>query len=485
MQFIIRLFPEITIKSVPVRKRWSKKLVDNLRIQVRRIHESSTVVLDWDRIVLTLKDADESAEVRTAEMLKCTPGIAHYSRVSAFPYESMQDIYEIAYEYWKDRLKGKTFCVRVKRSGKQEFTSIDVERYVGGGLNQHTEAAGVKLKGPDETVMLEVKDQTCYIVEERAQGLGGFPMGTQEDVLSLVSGGFDSTIASYMLMRRGMKTHFCFFNLGGREHELSVKEVAFYLWNKYGSSHRVKFISVPFEEVVAEILEKIGPANMGVVLKRMMLRAAEKVADRGGLDALVTGEAISQVSSQTLPNLCAIDQITNKLVLRPLITMDKPEIISLARKIGTEEFSANIPEYCGVISVRPSSHVNMKKLEHEEERFDMAILERAIERSRAQPIDEVMLDVAAGVTPAESLAQLEEGQVVIDIRHPTEIEMKPLDVGANSLLTIPFYSLNTVFVDLDKETRYLLYCDKGVMSQLHAAHLRDAGNENVAVYRPS
>src|SRR5690606_25517251 len=174
----------------------------------------------------------------------------------------------------------------------------------------------------DITLTMEIKDQTVYLVEKRYAGLGGFPVGTQEDVLSLVSGGFDSTVASFLAIKRGLKTHYCFFNLGGAEHETAVKEVAWYLWNRFAATHRVKFITVPFEAVVAEILEKVSPSNMGVVLKRMMLRAAERIAKRGRIDALVTGEAVAQVSSQTLPNLAVIDEVCSKLVLRPLITMD-------------------------------------------------------------------------------------------------------------------------------------------------------------------
>lgn len=483
MIFIIRLFPEITIKSTPVRKRWSKKLVDNLRILARRIDETATVVLDWDRIVLRTKGGDQY-EAPLVEMLASTPGIAHYSRVHAYEFETMHDIYEHTLKHWQDRLTNKTFCVRAKRSGKHDFNSNELERYVGGGLNQHTDSAGVKLKNPDETVLIEVKDQHCYIVEHRCQGLGGFPLGTQDDVLSLVSGGYDSTVASYLMMRRGIKTHYCFFNLGGREHELAVKELAFLLWNKFGASHRVKFVSVPFEEVVAEILANISPSNMGVVLKRMMLRAAEQIMERGAYSALVTGEAISQVSSQTLSNLNAIDRVTEKLVLRPLITMDKPEIISLAREIGTAEFSAAIPEYCGVISVKPSASVNYEKLQKEEALFDLALIDKAVQQSKAKLIDEVMDDIAEGVVEPELVSEVEPNDLIVDIRHPNETDIKPLLVEGREVISMPFYSLNSRIAEFEKQKRYWLYCDRGVISKLHAAHLIEQGLTNVGVYRP-
>ena len=126
--------------------------------------------------------------------------------------------------------------------------------------------------------------------------------------------------------------------------------MAHYLWNRFGSSHRVRFVAINFEPVVGEILEKVDDGQMGVVLKRMMVRAASKVAERYGVQALVTGEALGQVSSQTLTNLRLIDNVSDTLILRPLISHDKEHIIDLARKIGTEDFARTMPEYCGVIS---------------------------------------------------------------------------------------------------------------------------------------
>ena len=224
-------------------------------------------------------------------------------------------------------------------------------------------------------------------------------------MISLVSGGFDSTVASYLTIKRGIRTHYLFFNLGGRQHELGVKEVAFYLWEKYGASHRVKFITVPFDEVVAEILERIDDSYMGVTLKRMMLRAGSVIATELDVDALVTGEAIAQVSSQTLKNLSVIDSVTDTLVLRPLITSDKTDIIRTAREIGTEEFAANMPEYCGVISVKPTTRAKMEKVQHEETRFDFTVLDRAIGNRVMQNIDEVMEDLGEDAPAVEEFAE--------------------------------------------------------------------------------
>lgn len=378
----------------------------------------------------------------------------------------------------------KTFCVRVKRRGKHEFTSIEVERYVGGGLNQHIESAKVKLSHPQVTVHLEIEDDRLLLIKGRYEGLGGYPIGTQEDVLSLISGGFDSGVSSYMLMRRGCRVHYCFFNLGGSAHEIGVKQVAHYLWNRFGSSHRVRFVAIDFAPVVGEILEKVDDGQMGVILKRMMMRAASKVAERYGVQALVTGEALGQVSSQTLTNLRLIDGVTDTLILRPLISHDKEHIIDMAREIGTEDFAKTMPEFCGVISKSPTVKAVKSKIEAEEENFDFDILERVVAEAQNMDIREIAEQTSEQVIEVETVEALTGDEVVLDIRSNDEQEDKPLKIEGLEVKSLPFYKLATQFGDLDQSRSYVLYCDRGVMSRLQALYLKEQGYNNVKVYRP-
>lgn len=484
MHFILKLFPEITLKSTPVRNRMTRQLVDNLRLLIKRQFGAGKVVQGWDQLEIMLP-GDDSNDIRLATaLLACTPGIANFALVRSFPLVDMHGIFEQTQSLWGPSLIGKRFCVRVKRQGQHTFSSTDVERYVGGGLNQHNATAGVDLKTPEIVIRIEVKDEQVFILENKHQGLGGFPIGTQEDVLSLVSGGFDSTVASFQCIRRGLRTHYCFFNLGGKAHELGVKEIAYYLWQRYGSTHRVKFLTVPFGDVVNEILQKVDPSCMGVVLKRKMIQAANAIASHAGLTALVTGEAIGQVSSQTLTNLRIIDQASEHLVLRPLALMDKGSIIDIAREIGAEHFAANIPEYCGVISVKPSAHLKAAKVLAQEQLMDDAILQKALADTQVQDIDKVMVDVAAGSIFIERVHTPGALDTIIDIRHPDEQEHKPRDFAATPSLIIPFYQLSQKVQGLDPSRRYLLYCDRGVMSELQAQSLAQAGLRNVGVYRP-
>lgn len=309
-------------------------------------------------------------------------------------------------------------------------------------------------------------------------------MATQEDVLSLISGGFDSGVSSYQFIKRGSRTHYCFFNLGGDQHEIGVKQVAYHLWQKYGESHKVKFISVPFDPVVTEILERIDNGQMGVILKRCMMRAASRVAERMGIQALVTGEAMGQVSSQTLTNLNVIDRCTDTVILRPLIVMDKQDIVNISRQIGTEDFAKSIPEYCGVISQKPTVKAVLSKIEAEEQKFSEDLIERVVAAAEIMDIRDIATQMDTKVASAETVEDLAAGEVVIDVRAPEEEEQSPLELEGIEVKAIPFFKLATQFADLDKSKTYLLYCDRGVMSKLQALYLQEQGYDNVKVYRP-
>ncbi|WP_338491522.1 tRNA uracil 4-sulfurtransferase ThiI [Erwinia aphidicola] len=482
MKFIIKLFPEITIKSQSVRLRFIKILTGNIRNVLKPFDETLAVVRHWDNIEVRAKDESQRAAI-IAELTRI-PGIHHVLAVEDRPYTDVHNIFEQVLEMNRERIEGKTFCVRVKRRGKHEFSSQDVEHYVGGGLNQHVASAQVQLNRPEVTVNLEIEDDKLVLVTARYEGIGGYPIGTQEDVLSLISGGFDSGVSSYMLMRRGCRVHYCFFNLGGAAHEIGVRQVAHYLWKRYGSSHRVRFVAIDFEPVVGEILEKVDDGQMGVVLKRMMVRAASQIAERYGVQALVTGEALGQVSSQTLTNLRLIDNASDTLILRPLISHDKEHIIKIAREIGTEDFARTMPEYCGVISKSPTVKAVKAKIEAEEQNFDFSILDRMVEQATNVDIREIAEKTEEEVVEVETVASFAENDVVLDIRSNDEQEARPLSVDGVEVKSLPFYKLGTQFGDLDQSKTWLLYCERGVMSRLQALYLHEQGFKNVKVYRP-
>ncbi len=482
MKFVVKFFPEMTIKSRPVRKRFVAQLHENLRLVLREIDPDIQIQRGWDKIQIVTELAQEQELARMVEAMRNTSGISYILKAVDYPLPELEQIVEKVLPLFEERLAGKSFAVRCKRTGDHDFSSVDVERQVGGALMARTEAAKVQLKNPEVPVELEISKKTLFVITERHRGLGGYPVGSVDAVISLISGGFDSPVASYLTMKRGMRTHFLFFNLGGRDHEVGVKEVALYLWQKYGCHQRVLFISVPFEEVVAELLTRVQDSQMGVILKRMMLRVGDRIADDLEVDALVTGEAVAQVSSQTVRNLRVIDEVSQRLVMRPLIAADKGDIVRMANEIGTGEFAANMPEYCGIISVNPTTRARPERVAAEEESFDMSILDRAVAGATRTRIDRLAEEDLAR-SDVEVLSVPLADAVIIDIRHPDEEELAPLKVHI-PVEKIPFYELHSKAEELDPATTYMLYCGKGVMSRLHASHLADSGRLQVKVYAP-
>ena len=478
-KFIIKFFPEIMVKGPAAKKQMVGQLFNNLQKLLERISKDINVrkFLDKIEVVTPIENVTE-----TRLVLLQTPGIEQV--LEALQFDQINTLDEIKVkvnEMMSHTIQNKRFVVRAKRSGTHSFKSTNIEQTVGGYMLARNPGSIVDLHNPEVTIKIEMLNNQLNIITDKHVGLAGFPIGTQGDILSLMSGGFDSTVASYLTMKRGLKTHFVFFNLGGTAHEIGVKQVALYLWNKFGSSHRVSFITIPFEDVVTEIFRSTSESYMGVTLKRLMLLASEKVANEMEIDALLTGESVAQVSSQTLRNLALIDQVTNKLILRPLATMNKPEIMNIANDIGTKRFAENMPEYCGVISKNPIIHGSYKRMEEVSKKFNYEVLDQAVENSTRIFVDEIIDDVNNSIGQVEVVSDLSSGEyVVIDIRQDEET----IETSCETL-KIPFYKLKNEFKKLPQDKEYLLYCDKGIMSQLHAQYLNDAENyTNIRVYRP-
>ncbi|MBD3895110.1 tRNA 4-thiouridine(8) synthase ThiI [Halomonas sp. ML-15] len=487
MRYRIKLFGEITIKSRSVRKEMVRCLRTNIRNCLRHIDPRVRVADHWDALeIRPSRGLDGSARAAFEASLTRIPGIHDIQVVEAHPFTDFATTAEQLVALWRDALPGRRFRVSVKRRGRHDFSSEDLERYLGRALLDAAPTAGVDLRHPEIDVGLELKDQRLLLVSRRLPGLGGYPLGTQGQALALISGGYDSPVAAWRLLRRGLKTHFLFFNLGGPAHERGVREVTHHLWQRYSASHRVNFISVPFGGVVDEIQRNVPAGLAGVVLKRMMLRAANRVAARARLPALITGDALAQVSSQSLTNLGLIDAVSERPILRPLIASDKQDIIADARCIGTAAFAERLPEYCGVISQRPHVRPSPAQLEDAEASFDDAVLETAIAAASMTRSDRllestpVLAEIDEVASPEALLATPDV--TVIDIRHPHERDAAPLTLPEGEPLAIPFFELAQRAPSLPRR-RYLLYCDQGVMSRMQALHLADQGFDHFGVYR--
>lgn len=350
----------------------------------------------------------------------------------------------------------------------------------------------VNLTKPEIVFYLEIKGNRLFIVVRRYEGLGGLPIGTQQASLSLISGGFDSAVSSYMLIRRGCIVHYCFFDLVKIDTVgiNNICKIIYFLWTKFSYSHNVKLIFVDFSVLIREMYNKIrNDKYTGIILKRFMMRAASLLADRLKIKSLITGESLGQVSTQTLDNLILINNsvFSDHVVFRPLIAYDKESIIALARKIGTEELSKCIPEYCGIVSEKTSIKVNKKSLELEEKNsfsYLNDLLEESICRATIINTYDIPKFVKQKVIfKVEVQTKLNPQDIVLDIRTEYERNKNPIKVPLNiKVEKIPFYNLIDQFPKLDTNKVYLLYCDKGIMSRLQAIYLYQQGFRNIKIY---
>ncbi|MFN2360483.1 MAG: tRNA uracil 4-sulfurtransferase ThiI [Marinobacter sp.] len=483
MKLLIRPAPEVAIKSKPVRRQQMRHLRQNIRKLLTRIDSDIHVEGSWDRVDVDVPDG-RGLEGPAIGELKRIPGISTIQEIGVFPWVSMEDVAEQAVAAFSERIRGRTFAVRVRRHGDHSFRSIDLERLVGTALFEASTPKGVDLGKPEVEVRIEIQDHDYHIAHRKHRGAGGYPLGAVETVMTLVSGGYDSSVAAYLMMRRGLRSHFLFFSLGGPAHEIGVRQVVHYIWDRYGASHGAKFISVPFEGVVAEIMRSVNQRHWGVVLKRQMLKAASEIATINNASGLVTGDAVAQVSSQTLSNLNVVDRASDEVVLRPLISMDKETIINIAREIGTEPFARTMPEYCGVISRKPATRAKLRRVEEDEANMDDQVLEQAIASRQDTPVNR-LLETTQTPEEVEMVHTPEVSDVIIDLRHPSEGEQSPLHLTSNRVVEIPFYELSERIRSLPADRQYLLYCDRGTMSRMHAFNLKVEGHTNIKVYAPA
>ena len=294
----------------------------------------------------------------------------------------------------KQRLHFKTFKVETQRSKKDfPLSSQEINEKVGKYVLKRlapyrTEGSGarVDLTNPDITCFIEIVENYAFLYLEKIPGPGGLPVNVSGKAISLLSGGIDSPVAAFYGMRRGVKIIFLHFYTQTQNSIDKTKKIVRIL-NKYQFSS--KLYLVPFLNIQKEIFQKTNPEYGCISCRRFMFRIAEILAEKEKAEALITGENIGQVASQTLANIRATEEATNLPVLRPLIGMDKKDIIDKAKEIGTFDISILAEEfYChGFLAKHPETKANLKKAKEEEKKLDVEeLIKEAIKKAKVEKI---------------------------------------------------------------------------------------------------
>ncbi len=455
---LLRFGGEVTLKSPATRRRFTKRLLKNLRDALKSTGGSGRVERDHDRVYATAPK-----QVDLAPLAHCF-GVQSLSVVEPCAWNDLDDIVRHATARFGDSVRGKTFGVRVRRVGSREaipFRSQDVARAVGAALNR--EAAGVDLDHPQVEVQIEVMPGQAYLFSERVPGPGGLPLGVEGRAIALVSGGFDSAVAAWTVMKRGVVLDHVFCNMGGRDHQLGVLKVMKHIADHWSFGHRPHLHSIDFDAVTRDLQEKGEPRYWQVVLKRLMLRVGEMIAAEREAHAIVTGDAVGQVSSQTLQNMAVISEATRTPVLRPLVGFNKEEIIKIARDIGTDVLSKDVAEYCAMVPSKPATSASLEVILEEEKKLDLSLLERAVaERS---VIDLRALDLSSAESGALEIHELPKDAVLIDLRSAAAYRGWHYE-GA---LHLEFHEALRAYPHFEKGQHYVLVCEFGLKS----AHLAE------------
>ena len=445
--FMVRLGAEVTTKSRRTRRRFQRRLVRNVEDALTSAGMSHRVEDRWNRILVEASDPE--AIDRAASVF----GISSLSPVDARVQADLGTLVETGKQLYGETVKGRRYAVECSRQGTHPFSSRDVKVELGAALNP---GATVDLDHPEVTVEVDIREDVAYLLHERVPGHGGLPLGVQGTAVCLISGGFDSAAAAWLMLKRGIRLEYVFCNLAGAAYERSVVMVARILAEEWSHGYQPRLHVVPFEETVDALRASCTPRYWQVVLKRLMYQAAESVATSVGGEAIITGESLGQVSSQTLGNLRAIEDAVELPVFRPLLGMDKHEIIALTESIGTAALSARIREYCAILPDRPVTHSSPAAARDESSRIDPAILDRAVASRRT--LDLRSLDARDLVEPYVFTDEVKEGVDVLDCRSAHHYRAwhypgaKRCDPG----------ELPGHLAQMDKERSYVLYCDQGV-----------------------
>jgi len=462
--FLVRLSGEVSTKARYTRSRFIKRLRDNLRDALRAEGMAARVRTTRERIYVDAESPD--AGVVAARVF----GVQNVSPAVARPVTALADVVAAGAEHFGEAVRGRRFAVRARRVGDPMHIatrSRAVERDLGTALLEH--AAGVDLGNPEVTAHVELMADATWFFGERLPGPGGLPLGVEGRAVTLVSGGFDSAVAAWLLLKRGVAQHYVFCNLGGASHQLGVLRVMKIIADRWSYGSAPKLHAVDFEAVSRELRERTETRYWQVILKRQMLRAAQALAPELRAEAIVTGEALGQVSSQTLTNLATISGATDLPILRPLVGFNKDEIIARAEHVGTAALSAVVDEYCAMVPRKPATAAKPDAIAAEEEKLDPRVLERAV--AERAIFDLRTLDPERISIPELEVDAIPDDAAVIDLRSRAAFESWHWP----DALQLDFDRALAAYASFDRDRTYVLVCEFGLKSAHLAEKMREAG----------
>ena len=378
---------ELALKGLN-RRTFEEALMSNLRYRLRR-HGDFLLRRAQSTIFIEPKNAYVDME-GACDAVSRVFGIAAFSRARVTK-KDLAAIQQAAVEYLGDRLAtAKTFKVEAKRADKAfPYTSPEISREVGGYVLSHYHHLKVDVHNPDLLIMVEIRDFGAYIHAQQLPGAGGMPVGTGGKAAIMISGGIDSPVAAYMMAKRGIQLTGIHFASPPYTSERAEQKVITLMEKvgRYAGNMRLHII--PFTRIQEEIQRNCPEEYFTIIMRRFMMRLAQWVARDNDCGAIITGESLGQVASQTIPAMAVVDTLAYMPVFRPLIGMDKEEIVVISRKIDTFETSIQPYEDCCTVFTprHPNTRPKRRLVEEAESVLDVeALMKEALEGIRTLQI---------------------------------------------------------------------------------------------------
>ncbi len=351
------------------------RLAHSIRLNLRNYEDDYEMIIRHDHIYLNIKNKIDNL----VDILKEISGMYSFSLALKIDPD-LENIKSEALRILKEE-KGSTFKIHARRIDKSyPYISDEINRAIAGNILKNTDKI-VDVHNPDITLDIEIRDDGAYLFTTTVKGMGGYPSGSTGKCLMMISGGIDSPVASYLLIRRGIEItciHFAsppYTNSG----VIDKLEDLLHTLNKF--QPKIRLFIVPFTKIQEKIYEISTEGYPITIMRRMMYRIASRLAVRLKIPCLATGESVGQVASQTLDSLNVINEVTNMAVLRPLCTYDKVDIIKISEKIGTYDISIRPFEDCCTIfaPVKPKTSPHLDECRHIESKFDFEpLIEEAL-----------------------------------------------------------------------------------------------------------
>lgn len=461
-RLLVRLDGEVCTKSPRTRRRFLGVLIRNARSALRRAGVPGEVRQEWTRLVVSTP-----APAAARDVLSRVFGVHSVHETLPVPYTALADLVEGLVPLYAERVAGRSFAVRAKRREPAPFRSHDLAVELGAALRPLADR--VDLDDPDVEVVVEVHADHADAVLEVSPGVGGLPLGTGGRAVALFSGGFDSPVAAWRVMRRGTQLDLLICDLGGCGQMDEALAVAKELALRWTAGMEPRFWVVDLAPVVLALTQRVDSRLRQILLRRAMYRAGSCLAEQIGASAILTGESLGQVSTQTLGNIRTCEEAATVPVLRPLIGMGKDEIIGQARAIGTYQTSSKVQEHCSISPGKVETWSSPARIDAVERSVDAEPLTEgwiraAVERRRLVELR----SWTPGALPDLVVQSVPEGAVVVDVREPEE--------GPTAGdLRLPFSRAGELLDGLDPGRAYVLVCASGQRSYTIARELERRG----------